>query len=354
MQDAEQASMLDRQVKDAAVKYVKQIFRQAGDSELIQALKKESFNYTYKKMIVDPDDFMARPRPADIAPWNGRKPSGPRELLKSKVVLPSLPQIFPEIQKVIKNPESSVNDLVEVINKDPKLVVAFLRLANSSMFDSRAEVDTISRAVALLGFKQASSLALGTASLSRFKRLKGTSVLPVEKFWKHCMACGIIAQEIAKATGREDVERFFVAGVLHDIGLFVLFESDRSLAMELCESTVRDDNSLCDAELNLLGFDHATLGELLIRDWNFPESLAIAATGHHHPGKAKNDPDAGIVHVADFISQALGYGLGISSVIGVIDDETIDKIGLSTEQYIKILPVAQKRLETVFEILHPA
>ena len=354
MKEVEQTTTLNSRVKDAAIKYVKLKFRQAGDSELIRVLKKESFKHIYKKMIVAPDDFMDRPRPADIEPWNGQKPGGPRDFLKSKVVLPSLPQVLLEIQKVIQNPDSSANDLAEVINKDPKLVASILRLANSAMFSFRTEVDTTSRAVALLGFKQASSLALGTVSLSLFKRTEGTPILQVEKFWKHSIACGVIAQEMAKAAGYDDVERFFVAGMLHDIGLYVIFESDRSLAMELYDYASRDGHSLYDAELELLGFDHATLGGVIIKDWSFPRSLVIAAAGHHNPEKAQNDPDAGIIHVADFISQALGYDLGISSVIGVIDDETLENIGLSTEQYAEILPGVQKLIDEIFEILNPA
>ncbi|HAS89723.1 MAG TPA: phosphohydrolase [Desulfovibrio sp.] len=353
MQEVEHTKTLNPQIKDAAVKYVKQMFSLASDSDLIRLLKKEAFKHIYKKMVVEPDEFMVKPRPADIESWNGKKPQDPRDFLKSKVVLPSLPQVLLEIQKVINDPHSSANDLADVLNKDPKLVAAILRLANSAMYSFRTEVDTTSRAVALLGFKQASSLALGTVSLSLFKRSEGTSVLQVEKFWKHSIACGVIAQEIARAAGYEDVERFFVGGMLHDIGLYVVFESDKSLALELYERSSKEGNSLYDAEVELLGFDHAILGGVIIKDWNFPKSLVIAAAGHHNPEKARNDPDAGIIHIADFMSQALGYDLGLSSVIGVIDDETVEKIGISTEQYAAILPGIQSVIDDIFEILNP-
>ncbi len=353
MQEVTKAPKLDPQIKDAAVKYVNQIFRDAGNAPLIQALQEESFKHIYTKMMLEPDEFLPLPRPMDIEPWRGRKPGSPREFLKSKIVLPSLPQVLLEIQKVIRNPDSSANDLAEAINKDPKLVAAILRLANSALFNFRTEVDTTSRAVALLGFKQASSLALGTVSLSHFKRSEGIAVLPVEKFWKHCVACGVIAQEIAKASGHEEVERFFVAGMLHDIGLYVIFESDRSLAMDLYEFVVKDGNTLHDAELKFLGFDHATLGGVILKDWAFPESLVMAIAGHHNPERTHRDPDAGIIHVADFMAQALGYGLGLSSVIGVVDAEIIEAIGLSTEQYIAILPGVQKLIDEILAILHP-
>ncbi|WP_432736726.1 HDOD domain-containing protein [Maridesulfovibrio sp. FT414] len=314
---------------------------------------KESFKRVYKKMILEPDEFQPRPRPAGVEPWHGQKPDGPRDFLKSKVVLPSLPQVLLEIQKVINDPDSSADDLAKVISKDPKLVAAILRLANSAMFSFRTEVDTPSRAVALLGFKQAGSLALGTVSLSLFKRSKSVSVLHVERFWKHSIACGVIAQEIARVAGLGDPERFFVGGMLHDIGLYVIFESSAGLALELLDMAKNKGDSLYSAEQELLGFDHAILGGVIIKDWNFPKQLVIATAGHHNPEKAIKDPDAGVVHIADFMARALGYDLGVSSVLGFISPEAWEQIGITGEQFIEMLPEIQDLIEEIFKILNP-
>ncbi|MFW5499356.1 MULTISPECIES: HDOD domain-containing protein [unclassified Maridesulfovibrio] len=354
MYEIEQTTTLNPQVKDAAIKYVRHLFSQADESDFIRLLQKEAFKNVYKKMIVEPDEFMPQPRPSDIGPWEGPKPDNPRDFLKSKLVLPSLPQVLLEIQKVVKDPESSADDLAAVINKDPKLVAAILRLANSAMFSFRTEVDTTSRAVALLGFRQASSLALGTVSLSLFKRSEGPQVLKVERFWKYAVACGVVAQEIAKLAGFHDSERFFVAGMLHDIGIYVIFESNKSLGADLAELARKDGNSLYDAEKELLGFSHGELGGVILQDWNFPKSLVVAAAAHHNPTKAKKDPDAGIIHVADFISRALGYHLGLSPVLGVLDHEIYESFGVSGEMFIDMIHEVQKLIEEIFEILNPA
>lgn len=352
MQEIESTKTLNPEVKDAAIQYVKKLFSKSGDSELIRALKKESFKRIYKKMILEPDEFQPQPRPAGVEPWEGPKPDGPRDFLKSKVVLPSLPQVLLEIQKVVNNPDSSADDLAKVINKDPKLVASILRLANSAMFSFRSEVDTSSRAITLLGFKQAGSLALGTVSLSLFKRSK-VSVLKAEKFWKHSVACGVIAQEIARAAGLGDPERFFVGGMLHDIGLYVIFESNASLALELLDLAKNKGDCLYCAEQELLGFDHAILGGFIIKGWHFPRPLVVAACGHHSSEKSRKEPDAGVVHVADFISRALGYDLGVSSVLGVIDPVAWDQIGVTGDEFIDMLPEIQDLIEDIFKILNP-
>jgi|GEM_PF-1964424 HD-like signal output (HDOD) protein len=354
MQDVDKTKTLNPQIKEAAIRYVKRMYQNNRDSEMMRVLKKESFKHVYKKMVVDPDEFKVKPRPADIGAWNGRKPESPKDFLKSKVVLPSLPQVLIEIQKIIQDPGSSADDLARVLNKDPKLVAAILRLSNSAMYSFRTEVDTTSRAVALLGFKQASSLALGTVSLSLFKRSMKGAVLHVEKFWKHCIACGVIAQAIAEAAGCENVERFFVAGMLHDIGLYVIFESDAGLAQELVDLAGKEGNCLCDAEMELLGFDHATLGGVILKDWSFPAMLVRSTAGHHDPSKVVDDPDSGIVYIAEFIAQALGYDLGLSLIVGTLNDEIIESIGLPPERYVEILPSVHKIIDEIFEILNPS
>ncbi len=349
----EKKAVINPEIKEAADGFVDKVFSKSNiDFELVSVLRTMAEGRIYNDMIERPDEYKAKPQIASVEPWDGKKPAGPRDFLKKKVSLPSLPQVLIQIQKVINDSDSSASDLAAVISKDPKLVAAILRLANSAMFSFRTEVDTPTRAVALLGFKQAGSLALGTVSLSLFKRSK-ISVLEVEKFWKHSIACGVIAQEIARAANLGDPERFFVAGLLHDIGLYVVFESQKSLAVELLKRANKEGTSFYTAEQDVLGFNHAILGGVIIKDWSFPKHLVISAAGHHNPEKAKNDPDAGVVHVADYIARALGYDLGISPILGTISEAAWVNIGLSVDSFKKLLPDFESLIEDVFEILRP-
>ncbi|SMF09246.1 HDOD domain-containing protein [Desulfovibrio gilichinskyi] len=349
--DLEIKILRNAEVQEASAEYVDKLFcKSNSDFEVVAILRKLALDRIYHEMIENPDEFKEKPQLSSGERWDGKKPAGPRDFLKKRIALPSLPQVLIQIQNVINDPDSSASDLAEVISMDPKLVAAILRLANSAMFNFRTEVDTPTRAVALLGFKQAGSLALGTVSLSLFKRSKN-AVLEVEKFWKHSIACGIIAQEIARAVKLGDPERFFVSGLLHDIGLYVLFESEKSLAVELVRLANESAESLYDAERELLGFDHAILGGVIIKDWSFPRSLVIAAAGHHSPEKAKEDPDAGVVHVADYAARSLGYDLGISPVLGNLDEAAWDNIGITVNQFAGLIPQFKLLIDEIFEIL---
>ncbi|SDK82130.1 HD-like signal output (HDOD) domain, no enzymatic activity [Maridesulfovibrio ferrireducens] len=344
---------VNAEVKEAADEYVEKLFSKSNnDFELVALLRELACKRVYHDMISNPDEYKSKPQLASVESWDGTKPAGPRDFLKKKVVLPSLPQVLIQIQNVLNDPDSSANDLAEVISMDPKLVAAILRLANSAMYSFRTEVDTPTRAVALLGFKQAGSLAVGTVSLSLFKRSK-ISVLELEKFWKHSIACGIIAQEIARLANLGDPERFFVSGLLHDIGLYVIFESEKSLAVELLRIANQEGKSLYGAERKLLGFDHAILGGVIIKDWSFPKTLVVAAAGHHNPEKAKNDPDAGVVHIADYVSRALGYDLGVSPILGAVSEGVWDNLGITFDQFKELIPQFELLIDDIFEILKP-
>lgn len=320
------------------------------ESELVAFLKERAVERVVEKLVKNPDYARDLQIPEPDSYWSGPKPKGPRDYLKRKVVLPSLPQVMIEIQGVINSPDSSADDLAKVISKDPKLVASLLRLANSAMFSFRAEVDTPSRAVALMGFRQVSSLALGAASLSLFRRSKD-SILDVERFWKHSIACGVIAQEIAKKAGIGDPERFFVCGLLHDIGLYIIYESDTSLASTLQYRANEEGKSFYSLEREMLGFDHAILGGTVLKDWNFPKPLVVAAAGHHDEAKSREFHDAGLVHVAEFISRAMGYDLGLSKVLGDFSDKVWQTVNLSLDEFKEILPDINTTIESVCEIL---
>ncbi len=337
-------------IKEAASHYVHRLFLQAGNSSLVRLLKKEAFKRIYRQMINDPDSLLPRTFPSDVEPWSGEKPQGPEDFLKGTVTLPSLPHVQSRLREVLNDPESTAQDLVDIICKDPKLATSVLRLANSGIYEIEEKIETPSKAVALLGFQKAGSLALGTVSLSMFKR-KNKAVLDLEKFWKHSIACGVVAQEISVAAGLGDPELFFAGGLMHDIGLHMIFESDYSLGVTLFRLAGSEGYNLYEAEQDILGFNHADLGGYILEKWKSPRQLIAAAGGHHNPHKVKTDPDAMVIHVADFIAQALGFGLDISSVIGSIDPAAWQKIGITADQLIELLPKIRRLIDDIFQIL---
>ncbi|WP_320169602.1 HDOD domain-containing protein [Maridesulfovibrio sp.] len=334
----------------AAKAYVERLFSRSGDSDLTQALKGESFKSICRLMVQNPEVFAPYPRPEGAKMWQHKGPVGAHEFLKCKVVLPSFPQIQKLLQDVISDPKAGKPELVEAISLDPKLVAAVLRLANKGLGEADQKIDTVAKAVDLFGFKKIGGLALGASAISMFKR-PGNSVLNVEQFWKHSVACAVIAEVLARRLGFDEPDRYFAGGVLHDVGLLFIFEKDDGLGLELLKLAKDRDESLYRAEKELLGFNHAQLSGTILDEWKFPKHLVAAAAGHHAPGMVKYNNDAMVVHLADFISRALGYSPGVSTILGFVDHDSWKKTGLSGDEFLELLPGIRTRIDSIFDIL---
>ena len=144
-------------------------------------------------------------------------------LLDGDVALVSLPHIFTEINRVISDPRSSAIHVADVISKDPNLTTRLLRIVNSAFYGFPSKIDTISRAVTILGSKELSTLALGTSVLKIFNDIPA-DLVDMKSFWEHSVACGIAARMIASYKNIANTERLFVAGLLHDIGRIIIYK----------------------------------------------------------------------------------------------------------------------------------
>ncbi|EGJ50914.1 metal dependent phosphohydrolase [Desulfocurvibacter africanus subsp. africanus str. Walvis Bay] len=254
----------------------------------------------------------------------------PMEIVSREIKLHSLPRVIIELQRAIDNPASSAEDLARIISLDPGLSVYLLRIANSALYSFPSRIDTVSRAVALLGTRQVSVLALGVSVLKSYNQ-RPVQLLNMEHFWRHSIACAILARAIAARSGRKDGERYFVAGLLHDLGRLAIFEAIPDLAREVLELAEAEHLQVVQAERKVLGFDHARLGAILLRKWNFPLNLALAVLHHHEPSRGEPRGEAAVVHLADILSKALGYGGTPVFFVQPLDSGVWESLGLAAE-----------------------
>ncbi len=183
----------------------------------------------------------------------------PKSLINDSGTVPSLPLIYEEITNTINDPNSSTNSIGDVISKDSGLTARLLRIANSALYNFPSTIDTISQAVIVIGIQQLRDLALGTSVVELFEGI-ADDLVNMDSFWRHSIACGIAARILATYRREANVERYFVAGVLHDIGRLIIY---LKLSEEAREALVRCKGSgelLYKVEKEILGFDHAEVG----------------------------------------------------------------------------------------------
>jgi HD-like signal output (HDOD) protein len=269
-------------------------------------------------------------------------------LLEDDVALVSLPHIFTEINRVISDPRSSAVHVADVISKDPNLTARLLRIVNSAFYGFPSKIDTISRAVTVLGSKELSTLALGTSVLNIFNDIPA-DLVDMKSFWEHSVACGAAARMIGSYKNIANTERLFVAGLLHDIGRIIIYKNLPLAGREMLLYAHQTGCLLRSAEREVLGFDHGQIGARLMQKWKLPVILEQALAYHHQPTQSQHPPEAGLVHIADILINALMIGTSGERFVPPVVPEVWNELGLPTEIFAKSVQLVDRQ---VAEILH--
>jgi|RhiMetdeSRZDD1v2_1073273.scaffolds.fasta_scaffold03164_10 HD-like signal output (HDOD) protein len=266
------------------------------------------------------------------------------DLVKSAGSISSLPTIFIRINDAVNNPRSSLADIGRVISEDPGLTARLLRIVNSAFYSFPSKIDTISRAVTIVGTQQLRDLALATSVMKVFKGIP-EDLINMEAFWCHSIGCGITARVLASHRREANLERHFVTGMLHDIGRLLLFMNLPKQSRAALMRCQRSEELLYKVEREEIGFDHATVGSALLQAWNLPASLEEVVAFHHAPQKALRYPiETAIVHVADIITHTMELGSSGERLVPHLNSEAWEKVGLPAS----LLPATLGQVEKQF------
>lgn len=257
-----------------------------------------------------------------------------RRVLKRVKDIPSLPQFVVETLNKLDDPKSSATDVGSRLSKDEGLVVRVLRLANSAYYGLSRRITGVSEAISFLGFKTVKSIVLA-ASVYKFMDSAFTGyALDRGGLWKHSQSVASTSRYLAEKLGIGDPEEAYIGGLMHDIGKIVLNDYVRfgySIILRLVEE---DKVPFCDAERQVLGFDHAQVGGLIMEQWNLPEAYAYITTYHHSPWDLPEDmsifqPVVDVVHVCNAMCIMLGVGIGADGMQYNISPDSLERLGIA-------------------------
>ena len=260
--------------------------------------------------------------------------SHPQDLIgKDDGIIFSLPKIYFELQEALNDPEKTFQDLGEIIGFDPALSARMLKIVNSSFYGFPSKIETISHAISIIGMDQLTDLALSTLVIHQFRGIPN-SLFNMEKYWRHSMACGVVARSLAEFRGEKNIERFYLAGILHDIGRLVIFKKEPALARDAFYRSKEKRENIYLSEQKLMGFDHADVGRELLKAWNLPPRLVEAVSGHHQPQTAKEfSVDAAILHTSDYIVHIMQAGSDAEFSDPQLYPQSWEMIELSTDDF---------------------
>jgi putative nucleotidyltransferase with HDIG domain len=277
----------------------------------------------------------------------------PDRLVADVATLVSLPEVVVRINTLVDDPRSSAEDIGRAVAQDAALTARLLTLANSAMFGMQRKIDTVGRAVAVLGTRQVRDLTLGLSAVRAFSGIPN-DLVSMGSFWHHSVLCAVAARSLAGECAHGRPESSFVAGLLHDIGQLVLFnqlpnESRRALLMSV-DAPNEPDLYLCEREV--LGFDHAAVGSALARRWRLPPGLVECIAFHHDPASAQSHPlDVAIVHIANSTAVLAEVHSDEFEDAPAIDPVAFEVTGLRRAQLPAVAATASAAVEEVTVLL---
>lgn len=250
-----------------------------------------------------------------------------------------MPSLSPTVGKIVtlaNDMNSSARDLVKVIKLDPVLMAKVLKLINSTYFGMPQEITSISRAVLLLGVNTIKNLALSTAVVNTVSDKKDNP-FDLHEVWEHALGAAVAAKLIAKRRGvkLKDLEEYFIAGLLHDIGQILLISYVPKVYAKVLKTSDDDFTVLNDEERKVFGCDHAQLGALVAEKWKLTPNLIAAIRDHHEPEKYLDHPHADFIlttAAANYFVHQEGLGFRGDSLFDPLDDLVWERLGIREEE----------------------
>jgi HD-like signal output (HDOD) protein len=242
----------------------------------------------------------------------------------------SLPQITTKIVAVVENPRSTAADMHDIVKTDPALATKILKVVNSAFYGLPSQIASLDRAIIMLGLSAVKNIALA-ASLARFfKGDWGSEHFAPTDLWRHCIAVGVCARGLACHGRQAQADEYFVAGLVHDMGLLVeaqLFPDKFRALIDACVATRQD---FCRAEEQALGADHQTFGAALAAKWRFPPALRYGAGYHHDPRPLQPEFHRAVtlICLADTVCCHMQHGFYLTGYTHSVTEEMLATIGV--------------------------
>jgi HD-like signal output (HDOD) protein len=230
------------------------------------------------------------------------------ELILKKVnTLSPIPKILTEVLELLNDQYTSPHVLAKAISKDQGVVLKLLTIANSPFYGLSKRVASIEFAIMILGYDEIRNI-VSALSLMESMKNKSDQYLDQKNFWMHSYITATISKKIAMDFGLEKSGEAFLAGLLHDLGISVVHRFMHSDFVTISD-LVNKGTSHLEAEMQVLGMDHPSVGEALLKNWNIPEIICNIVKHHHAPHLSTQAPVlSSVVHLADYMTQKLQMG----------------------------------------------
>ncbi|MBI5462966.1 MAG: HDOD domain-containing protein [Gammaproteobacteria bacterium] len=276
-----------------------------------------------------------------------------QDLVQGSLELASLPEVVMRTIDLINDPKTSAAEIGQVLGEDPALTARLLKIVNSPFYGFPSRIDTVSRAITVIGTLELLDLILATSVVKAFRGIPN-DLVDMDSFWEHSLYTGVVARILAGRMRAPNTERYFIAGLLHDIGALALYKQAPDISAIALRRAREEIAPLHVIEQELLGFDHSEVGGELMRAWHLPETLVNAIRFHHIPQQAEQHLlEASLVHLADVIACAVHDPATENGRVPPMESSAWDLTGLQTQIMESVITEADAQFEDARAVILP-
>jgi len=267
-----------------------------------------------------------------------------KQIMAQVKSFPGMPATAAKLITMLKNSESTADQIEEVLRYDAGLTANILKLTNSAYFGIPSKVSSVRQAILMLGWKRVIQLVMTMCMSTVMKKPVPGYDLPQGALWQHSVAVSVAAEAVVKALKIPEAEEVFTAALLHDIGKLVLGGFVKN-DLDQIKSMVSKGIAFEVAEYMVIGTDHAEIGARILEKWAFPEGLVNAVNWHHDPETCENHCTlSDIVHIANTVGLRIGFGREIEGLRIEPSAAVTDRLGLEP---VDLEVLAEQTLEGV-------
>ncbi len=280
------------------------------------------------------------------------------DILKRSTDLPTIPAAALKVIREAEQSTCTASSVAQTLASDQSLSARVLRLSNSAYYGLSRQIVDLQEAVVVLGMRCVRNLAMVAATYPWMTKPLSGYCLEPKAMWTHSFGTAVGAQLCAQRAKLKGDDAAFTAGLLHDLGKVALSVwLDRKINM-LVALSQRENIAFDEAERRILGFDHCEVGYHLAETWNLPASLSEVIRYHHNPNACTSgNPWVDCVHLGDYMTMTMGFGLGGDGLHYTFQEESLDRLNINAQGLDSIMDAfvtAYEAYEKMFEELNAA
>jgi putative nucleotidyltransferase with HDIG domain len=233
-------------------------------------------------------------------------------ILKKVNRLEPIPMVIHKVLALADNPDSSLQDLMKVVERDPAITANLLKTVNSAHMGLPVKVDSVQQAVSMLGLQQVVEMVLSQNLSANLDHAQQGYGLAKGDLWGQSLAVAVVARNLARQRDLMSLPAIYTAALLKDIGKVILHEYVADQLDAIQQLVAEKGLSFVEAEKEILGMDHTALGGIIAKQWHFSPHMTYMIENHHMTNPAsRTDPATATLYLADMVAMMVDTGIGV-------------------------------------------